>query len=124
LYNDDSALSEEEDDDVENFISNHVVFSNLDSSLDQSEDNIPDSFGFFTTNSGDLPPNIFQDKNRLAVTGHVIFNQVGTCTRRRKYNIEGTSRQKHLVQSLCATVPGQASPLLQPEASLFPRQFF
>ena len=42
----------------------------------------------------------------------------------RKYNIEGTSRQKHLVQSLCATVPGQASPLLQPEASLFPRHFY
>ena len=80
--------------------------------------------GFFTTHSGDSPANIFQDKNRLTITGHVIFNQAGTCTRRRKHNIEGTSRQKHIVQSLCATIPGQASPLLQPEASLFPRHFY
>ena len=43
---------------------------------------------------------------------------------RGKSNIYGTSRQLHLIQSLCATVPGTASPLLQPEASLFPRHFF
>ena len=34
---------------------------------------------------------------------------------RQKYSIEGSSKQKHLVQSLCSTVPEQASPLLQPE---------
>ena len=29
-----------------------------------------------------------------------------------------------MIQILCATVPGKVSPLLQPEAALFPRHFY
>lgn len=118
-----TTAEEEEDFDTENFIENHVMVSNQDTSFDQTEDNIPENQGFFTTHSGNSSVTILQDKTRLTITGHVIFNQVGTCTRRRKHNIEGASRQNHLVQNLCATIPGHESPLLQPEASLFYKTF-
>ena len=36
----------------------------------------------------------------------------------------GTNCQRHLIQKLCATIPGQASPLIQPEATLFPHHFY
>ena len=114
----------EEDNEEDNFMNTHVVFSNQDPTLNQTQDNINTNHGFFTTHTGDSPINILQDQKKLSVTGHVIFNQAGTCTTRKNHNITGTSRQKHLVQSLCATIPGQASPLLQPEASLFPRHFY
>ena len=45
IDSDDDVLSGEEDN-VENFISNHVVFSNQDPTLNQTEDNILDLQGF------------------------------------------------------------------------------
>ena len=65
-----------------------------------------------------------QSGNSDVVSSHVIFNQVGQCITRHNTSIKGTSRQKHWVQSLCSTSPGDTSPLLQPEASLFPRHFY
>ena len=102
---------------------NNTVYSEQDTSLDLTADNNTE-FGFATTHSGDTTTNIVQDLRTDTVSGHVIFNQAGSCTTRRYQHINGTSRQKHIIQSLCATVPGQASPLLQPEASLFPRHFY
>ena len=43
----DSTVEEEEDVDTENFIENHVVFSNQDTSFDQTEDNIPEKTRLF-----------------------------------------------------------------------------
>ena len=54
----------------------------------------------------------------------MVFNQAGSCTQRKKYSINGTNRQKHMIQKLCSTIPGRALPLLQPEATLFPRHFY
>ena len=110
--------------DIEESINNFAVYSEQDVTLDITVDNSQRSDGFCTTNSGDIPVNINQDLTRDTVSAHVIFNQAGKCTNRRYRNIEGTSRQKHMVQSLCSTIPGQASPLLQPEAALFPRHFY
>ena len=92
--------------------------------MDQTNDNRNEGNTFYTTNAGECPVNVLQDKVRDTVPGHVIFNQVGSCVNRRNKSIEGTSRQRHLVQSLCASIPGKNAPLLQPEATLFPRHFY
>ena len=101
-----------------------VTFSEQYITLDKKIVNVVNNVGFETTHTGLNAININQNDSILSVSGHVIFNQVGSCTMRRNNNINGTSRQKHFIQSLCATVPGKASPLLQPEAALFPRHFY
>ena len=101
-----------------------IVNSPIDETLDTSIDNVVNDEGFTTTDAGDEPVNIQQNETMISVAGHVIFNQVGKCTTRHKQTINGTSRQKYIVQSLCATTPGQASPLIQPESSIFPRHFY
>ena len=96
---------------MQQFMNNNTVFTDNDPSLNQIEDNINNKLGFFTANSGLTPVNINQDPSRDTVTSHVIFNQIGTFTSRRTTNIDGTSRQKYLIQKLCSTLPGQSSPL-------------
>ena len=115
----DENLNEEEILDVDVLIN-----SERDDSLDLSSDNIIINEGFLTTNAGDQPANVNQNNEMLRVDGHVIFNQVGRCTSRNNQTITGTSCQQYMVQSLCATTSGQSPPLLQPEASLFPRHFY
>ena len=130
IFNEDQSLVSSDDskidkgNDIQKFMDTHAVFSEQDPTLNQTLHNQDNNAAFFTKNSGGCPRNVVHDEGRDSVTGHIIFNQVRTCTRRRNQNIEGTSRQKHLVQSLCATIPGQASTLLQPEAILFPRHFY
>ena len=109
---------------IENRMNNHVIYEEHDPTLDLTQDNKITNSGFATTNAGDIPVNINQDFKTDSVSGHVIFNQVGSCLNRGNVNIHGTSKQNYIIQSLCATVPGTASPLLQPESSLFPRHFF
>ena len=111
-------------DEVEQNMINHVTYEEQDPTLDLTEDNINIEIGFATTNSADIGINKEQDLTTDTVSGHVIFNQAGSCLNRGNCNIHGTSRQSHLIQSLCATIPGTASPLLQPEASLFLRHFY
>ena len=111
-------------DEVEQNMINHVTYEEQDPTLDLTEDNINIEIGFATTNAADIGINKEQDLTTDTVSGHVIFNQAGSCLNRGNCNIHGTSRQSHLIQSLCATIPGTASPLLQPEASLFPRHFY
>jgi hypothetical protein len=84
--------------DIQHFMDTHAVFSEQDPTLNQTLDNQDNNASFFTTNSGNCSRNVVHDERRDAVTGHIIFNQVRTCTRRRNRNIEGTIRQKHLVQ--------------------------
>jgi hypothetical protein len=107
-------------DDMDNFI----LSTEQDFTLDTTDNNLNNNEGFITTDAGDIPSNLSQAENSECISGHVIFNQVGTCTSRNHHIITGTSRQYHFIQSLCATSKGQPSPLLQPEATLFPRHFF
>jgi len=101
------------------------VTTEQDTTLDLTHDNMPVNQGFFTTNSGDEPVNVGRDNSRDdMMNGHVMFNVAGSMTQRRNHTITGTSRQRHLVQSLCATSSGQSSPLLQLEAALFPRHYY
>ena len=95
------------DNDVANFISSYAVFSEQDPTMDQTTNNANDGNAFYTTNAGDFPVNVVQDKVRDTVTGHVILNQVGSCVNRQNQSIEGTSRQQHLLQGWCASIPGK-----------------
>jgi predicted GIY-YIG superfamily endonuclease len=112
------------DENVEAMMENFIVYTQQDTTLDLTEDNRTTNEGFCTTNAGDVPVNIEQDDRKDIISGHVIFNQVGSSLARGKVKISGTSREKHLVQMLCATSPGQASPLVQPEAGIFTRHFY
>ena len=118
-----STLSEVSYGRISEFVTHCVQDTTLDLTIDNQ--NFNDDL-FETTNSADIPLNINQHHHSSdTISGHVIFNQVGHCTiRRNQGSIEGTSRQKYFVQNLCATTPGQSFPLLQPEASLFPRHFY
>ena len=44
----------------------HVVFSNQDPTLNQTQDNNNTNQGFFTTYSGDSPTNILQDQKNIS----------------------------------------------------------
>ena len=105
--------------------SDYVIFPVQDTSLNLTSDNNVMNEGFFTTNSANISLDVKRNSTDTnAVSGHVIFNQIGNCAMRKTRNINGTSRQKHMIQSLCASTPNQSHPLLQPEASLFPRHFY
>ena len=109
-----------------NNMENFICHTDQDITLDTTEDNVNNDEGFITTNAGDHHNNIIQNNNNNGevVSGHIIFNQVGSCTARKRHTITGTSRQRHFVQNLCSTSAGQSYPLLYPEASLFPRHFY
>ena len=119
--NDDASYLNGDDDSA---AGDFLLTSQQDTTLDATADNVVRDQGFFMTNASDVPFNVQQDPKKMVVAGHVIFNQAGKCTTRHKQTIEGTSRERYMVQSLCATSPGQASPLLQPGASLFPRHYY
>ena len=95
------------DEDLEDLMNKLVVYSEQDLTLDTTEDNINERVGFMTKNSGDIPMNVNQSLSRDTCSGHVLFNRVGSYTLRPRNNIEGTSRPKHMVQSLCAQFLGK-----------------
>ena len=72
-----------------------VTFLEQDITLDQTSDNVVNNVGFETTHTGLNAINVNQNDSTLTVSGHVIFNQVGSCTMRQNNNINGTSKQKH-----------------------------
>ena len=130
---DDELGDSENDEDLQNYevanddlvesMENFVISSAQDSTLDLTEDN-RNSVGFMSTDTGDLPVDVETSLRSDTVSGHVIFNQAGRCVSRRNGQINGINREKHWIQSMCSTTPGQPCPLLQPEASLFPRHFY
>lgn len=103
---------------------NFVVGSEQDSTLDVTKDNQPLNIGIHGTNAGDVAAGVTDRADKSRVSGHVIFNQVGNCLNRKNGRITGSNCQKYWVQSLCSTTPGESSPLVQPEAMLFPRHFY
>ena len=110
--------------DDNSFTDDLLVNTQQDYSLDMTNDNMVNNQGLFFTNVGDNPINTVSNNKMAVVSGRVIFNQAGKCATRHKETITGTSRERDIVQSLCASTPGQAFPLLQPEACLFPRHFY
>ena len=122
---DNSYNGDEDDDEDENATHNDfVTYNDIDASQDQSEDNIDRDSGFFTTQAGDLPTIIEQDPFRDRVSGHVLYNQAAVCTTRYDKRINGTNSQKHFIQRLCATTPGQTCPLISLEQCMHPRIFY
>ena len=109
--------------DYENY-SDFLVNADQDLTLDTTQDNTDIDIGFETTDAGDEPVNIHLRDGSDPISGAVLFNQVGSCTTRQNNIIRGTNRQRNFVQKLCSTSPGQVSPLLQPEAAVFPRHFY
>ena len=86
-------------------MNNFIIYSEQDPTIETTEDNVSNNDGFHTSNAGDIPINIEQDITSDTVSGHVVFNQAGSCTQRKKYSINGTNRQKHMIQKLCSTIP-------------------
>lgn len=122
---DDVGSNNEDDYDEDNYFESFITSSEQDVTLDITEDNIDEDGAFFATDSGNLPVNVRDSNiNDEVVSGHVIFNQIGSCTQRRQHTITGTSRQRHFTQGLAATTKGTSSPILQPVASLYPRHFY
>ena len=64
-----------------------TTYSEQDFTLNLTNDTMVFDEGFATTNAADLAVNINQDPKSDAVSGHVIFNQVGSCTIRRNHTI-------------------------------------
>ena len=66
-----------------------------------------------------------EDKNWLIRTnGHVLLNQTGKLLTRRHNNMNSNKIQKHFIQSIASTVPGNCIPLLYPEGMMFPSIFW
>ena len=100
-----------------------MLYKNFqDASLNLSDDNRNFGESFPAIKSAQTPINISQHNTNDMISGHIIFNQVGNCTIRINRSIGVTSRQKHCIQNPCAKTPGQAYPLLQPEAGLIPKK--
>ncbi len=59
------------------------------------------------------------------VSGHVLLNQAAVCMRRfGRAPICGTQVQRHFIQRLASSIPGESSPLLYMESSLFTWIFY
>ena len=115
----------EKSDVIQDAMERFVVRSALNTTLDITGDNNNPDTGIIGTNAGDITENVSDGSDHYRVLGHVIFNQVGSClSRGRKECIVGNSVQNCSVQNLCSTSAGESTPLLQPEASLFPRHFY
>ena len=66
-----------------------------------------------------------EDRNWLIRTnGHVLLNQTGKLLTRRNHNMNSNKTQKHFIQSIASTVPGNCIPLLYPEGMMFPSIFW
>ena len=129
-----SGLPDDDDNDSEtdDFINDNVnrmaeeggalmTYADIDTSREQSADNIDFSSGYMTTQAGDLPTDIEDRHGMDRVSGHTLYNQAAVCLDRRQHRITGTKAQQNFVQSLCNTTPGQPNHLLSIEQALFPR---
>jgi hypothetical protein len=59
------------------------------------------------------------------VSGHVLLNQAAVCLRRfGRAPISGTQVQRHFIQCLASSIPGESSSLIYMESSLFTRIFY
>lgn len=127
MFNDTTDVEVSDERNIVEEMANLVVSPEQDITLDQTEDNIGEGLGFETTHAGQLPVNIKQKFSGDIVSGHVLYNQMGVCTRRYNYrSFTGTSRERHIVQlmSLGSTVPGESVPVTQVEAMTDPRHFY
>ena len=120
----DSDDNDDEDDDTSlfndegNTLDNFVTYADVDETQEQTEDNTDLGDEFYTTQAGDIPVHIEHNPDMDRVQGHVLYNQAAVCTTRNDKRITGSQPQRHFVQRLCATTPGQASPILSLEQCL------
>ena len=101
-----------------------ITHSNQDFTLDVPNDNTHRTTPFLSTSAGDTPIDVEQMPNMDTVNGHVIMNQIASCTIRSNKRINGTHRDKFFVQSLCSTTPGKIVPLIYPEAMMHSSIFY
>ena len=120
------ALADDQfEDHVDESDPDFILFNDFDGSHDITQDNIIDDHGFFTTNSGDTVRGIIHHDRMEQVSGHVLLNQAAVCMRRfGRAPICGTQVQRHFIQRLASSIPGESSPLLYMESSLFTRIFY
>ena len=120
----DSDDNDDEDNDTSlynyegNTLDNFVTYADVDETQEQTEDNTDLGDEFYTTQAGDIPVHIEHNPDMDRVQGHVLYNQAAVCTTHNDKRITGSQPQRNFVQRLCATTPGQASPILSLEQCL------
>jgi hypothetical protein len=105
--------------------SDFLLYNDSNATHDITEDNIVQDHGFFTTNVGDSVRNFIHHHHMDQVSGHVLLNQAAVSMNRiGRAPISGTQAQRHFIQCLASCIPGESSPLLCMESSLFTRIFY
>eukprot|EP00984_Skeletonema_dohrnii_P023809 scaffold12895_cov164-Skeletonema_dohrnii-CCMP3373.AAC.6 len=101
----------------------HLVYTEQDDNFESNDDiNVNDTVP--TTNAGIFPARVFQREKTGTVSGNVLLNQVAHTLNRYTSRINGTQKEKHFVQRLCAARGGQSLGLLYPESGIFVRHFY
>jgi hypothetical protein len=80
---------------------------------------------FLITNAGDIFCKAIPHDHMEHVSGHLLLNQAPIFLKRYgKAPVSGTQAQKHFIQPLASSIPGESSPLLYMESSLFTGIFY
>ena len=104
--------------------SNRMIHNDYNIDQDETIDDTDLDAPFHSTHAGDEHIQVEQDtRYDRVVSGAVIFNQAAVCLVRKRGRLNSTQLERHMIQSLCSTVPDQATPLIYPEACLHPRCF-
>ena len=76
---------------------------------------------FPATDASEIPLTIREElpKNKIHISGHIIFNKCGTLLTRKKHQINPYNTQKFFLQKIISRSAGKSVPLLYPEAMLF-----
>ena len=74
-----SSYSTVTSDQINDVIQNVVTYSEQDTSLNLTDENMNCGESFTTTNDAESPINILQHNTYDTISGYVIFNQVGNC---------------------------------------------
>jgi hypothetical protein len=100
-----------------------LMFNIPDVSHAETDDNIMQE-GIPTTNAGANVIDVEPYDRMDTVSGHVVLTQAAVCLQRYGKQIRGSQSERHFVQKLASTLPGEVSPLLYLESGLFPRIFY
>ena len=121
---DDFAYSDELLDD-NHFEPDFLFYNDSNATHDITPDNVVHDQGFVTTNWGDSIHDVTHHDRMERVSGHVLLNQAAVCLRRfRRAPISGTQVQRHFIQCLASSIPGESNPLIYMESSLFTWIFY
>jgi hypothetical protein len=80
-----------------------------------------------TTNAGGSPIHFdlsdLRPKGKL-ISNHILMNTSGSLLLRRNQHLRANQNAHHFLQHLMATGKGKCVPLLYPEGTVFPNQFW